>query len=574
MEHIEVRTANLKSITIGKLQAKFSVDGTRILRYFIDFWHNDLDLHKELSAPEIYLLQGKVDALVAAWDKKLAEHRKRSAITEGKDAADQMTIEAAARLEALSGILAHTLKVDDRVDWEALKDHGAYTVDPRFLEPKPQRKTTAEPCYQEPDISFWDVLFGRKGRKLAEAKERHETSRRRWQNEQERNAAAFSKEMSEWEARRVAFEAEYAARKQRFLEEQAERNAKVDTLDRGVSTGDQQSIIEHATLVLDKSNYGDLFEKSFVIDYVPDEKTLLIEYDLPSPDNMPTLKGARFIPATGEIRETHISEREQKANFDASCYQICLRTIHEVLEADEHGNIDKVLFNGFTTYVDRTTGRDTTSCIMSVLVNRSDFEAIDLRRVDPKACFKSLKGVSASSLSALAPIPPVMELNKEDRRFIEARSATGWLSEATNLAAIDWEDFEHLVRELFEKEFDTRGGEVKITQASSDGGVDAVAFDPDPITGGKIVIQAKRYTRTVGVSAVRDLFGTMQHESASRGILITTADYGPDAYQFASGKPITLFTGANLLHLLEKHGYKAKIDLREARKELNLRDYR
>src|SRR3546814_6159161 len=115
------------------------------------------------------------------------------------------------------------------------------------------------------------------------------------------------------------------------------------------------------------------------------------------------------------------------------------------------------------------------------------------------------------------------------------------------LASMDWGDFEHLVRELFEKEFATRGGEVKITQASADGGVDAVAFDPDPITGGKIVIQAKRYTRTVGVSAVRDLYGTIQHESASRGILITTADYGPVAYQFASGKPIPLFTGANLL---------------------------
>jgi restriction system protein len=69
---------------------------------------------------------------------------------------------------------------------------------------------------------------------------------------------------------------------------------------------------------------------------------------------------------------------------------------------------------------------------------------------------------------------------------------------------MDWGDFEHLIRELFEKEFASPGGDVKITQASSDGGVDAVAFDPDPITGGKIVIQAKRYTRTVGVSAVRD----------------------------------------------------------------------
>lgn len=44
---------------------------------------------------------------------------------------------------------------------------------------------------------------------------------------------------------------------------------------------------------------------------------------------------------------------------------------------------------------------------------------------------------------------------------------------------------------------------MKVTQSSSDGGVDAIAFDPDPISGGKIVIQAKRYTRTVGVAAFR-----------------------------------------------------------------------
>src|SRR3546814_20100499 len=82
--------------------------------------------------------------------------------------------------------------------------------------------------------------------------------------------------MSEWKARKEAFEAEYAARKQQFLNEQEERNAKVDVLARGVSTGEPQSVVEHATLVLEKSTYDDLFEKSFEIDYVPDEKTLLI----------------------------------------------------------------------------------------------------------------------------------------------------------------------------------------------------------------------------------------------------------------------------------------------------------
>jgi restriction system protein len=55
-------------------------------------------------------------------------------------------------------------------------------------------------------------------------------------------------------------------------------------------------------------------------------------------------------------------------------------------------------------------------------------------------------------------------------------------------------------------------------RAGGDGGVDAVVFDPDPIRGGKIVIQAKRWTNTVGVAAVRDLYGTVMNEGANKGI--------------------------------------------------------
>jgi restriction system protein len=571
MADISVRTANLASIKVGELEAKFSRDGTRILRYFIDFWHNDLGLHKELSAPEIYLLQGKVDALMASWDKKLVEHQRRASVSAGKEVADDMTLEANQRLDAIGSILSHTLSINDGVNWESLKDRSAFKGERGFPEPMPRLQQVPQPPFLEPRLTFMDTLLFRRARKREAARLAHEQRVSEWRSDLARRTDAHERDMAEWNIRKAEHQAQYERDKQSFQEKQATDNALVDALAKGVAEGEARSVIEHATLVLERSNYGDLFEKSYEVDYSSPDKTLMIEYELPSPDDMPTLKAVRFTPATGELKEVHISERERKANFELACYQICLRTIHEVIEADEWRNIENVLFNGITTYVDRTTGRDTTTCIMSVLVKRSEFETIDLCRIDPKACFKSLKGVSASSLAALAPIPPVMEMNKEDRRFIDARNTVDTIDTSTNLAAMDWEDFEHLVRELFEKEFASRGGEVKITQSSADGGVDAVAFDPDPITGGKIVIQAKRYTRTVGVSAVRDLFGTMQHEGASRGILITTADYGPDAHGFASGKPITLFTGSNLLYLLEKHGYRAKIDLKDARAQLNLR---
>ena len=55
-------------------------------------------------------------------------------------------------------------------------------------------------------------------------------------------------------------------------------------------------------------------------------------------------------------------------------------------------------------------------------------------------------------------------------------------------------------------------------------------------------------------------------------MLVTTSDYGPDAYEFAKGKPLTLLNGSNLLSLLEKHGERAKIDLKEAKRVLGERE--
>jgi len=73
------------------------------------------------------------------------------------------------------------------------------------------------------------------------------------------------------------------------------------------------------------------------------------------------------------------------------------------------------------------------------------------------------------------------------------------------------------------------------------------------------VIQAKRYKNTVRASAVRDLCGTGQNEDASKGILVSTSGSGQSSYQFATGKPLELIDGVNLLYLLAEH---AGIDVR------------
>jgi restriction system protein len=305
--------------------------------------------------------------------------------------------------------------------------------------------------------------------------------------------------------------------------------------------------------------------KNFEIDYIPETKILIVEYMLPTPNDLPRIKEVKYIQSRNELQEIYYSASFIEKLYDTTVYRLLLRIIHELFEADTAKVIDAISLNGWVDYINKATGKNELTCIASIQVKKEQFEEIDLKNIDPKACFKNLKGIGSSKLSGITPIQPILQISKDDRRFIQSYDVANELDTSTNLAAIDWEDFEHLIRELFEKEFSSNGGEVKVTQASRDGGVDAIAFDPDPIRGGKIVIQAKRYTNIVGVAAVRDLYGTVVNEGATKGILVTTSDYGPDAYEFARNKPITLMNGSHLLYLLEKHGHKARIDLQEAK---------
>jgi restriction system protein len=349
-----------------------------------------------------------------------------------------------------------------------------------------------------------------------------------------------------------------------FYTEQSNYNKKVEHTERSYRKLELNTVGEFAKLILDYSKYPDFVPKRFDIDYNSETKILVVDYALPPIDSLPTLKGYTIIKDVW--RGYYISDTQLQKNFELTMYNITLRTLFELFNTDTINALESIRFNGWVNAINKATGKRENNCILSVQTKKEDFLEIDLRNVDPKACFKSLKGVSCSKLSAITSIQPIIQINKTDKRFVDSHDITGNIDNSTNLAAMDWEDFEHLIREVFEKEFQSNGGEVKVTQASRDGGVDAIAFDPDPIRGGKIVIQAKRYTNTVGVSAVRDLYGTVMNEGATKGILVTTSDYGSDSYEFAKGKPLTLLNGSNLLYLLEKHGHRAKIDIEEARK--------
>jgi restriction system protein len=298
------------------------------------------------------------------------------------------------------------------------------------------------------------------------------------------------------------------------------------------------------------------------VHYHRETKTLLVDYEFPD------IKKFQFIKWTGVPKNPFkpVAKTQRRELEERLIYGLALRLVYDLAELTRGHSVDQIALNGHATFIDKATGREKTEVIVSMLVKPEEVLKLRLHHLEPKPAFRRLKGLMTSDLSEYSPVVPIMKLDKNDSRIVAPREVVEGLRENENIAAMDWLDFEHLIRELFEKEFTKNGMEVQITRASRDSGVDALVFDPDPLKGGKFVIQAKRYTRTVDVSVVRDLYGTLHNEGANRGILVTTSKYGPDSYEFARGKPITLIDGPQLLGLLLRHGYKFSIDLEAARR--------
>jgi restriction system protein len=526
------------------------------------------------------------EALALKWDEKW---RKRSASEQRlqdrehqTEVAAERTSEAQGLIESLRNVLANGVSRDWRMDWEQLKLRAPFPKEapvapavgpePVFMAPPPAPSRSS--AKYEASLGFVDGLIpSRKRAKLAEAEARFEADRQRWRADcdargqayQDARAAHALRVEGARKAHALAVR-QWEEERRAYCAEQEKQHAEIDAFRSRYEAREPEAIIDYCQMVLSESEYPDCIPNEFELDFNHESGVLLLNYKLPAPADLPTLVEVRYVQSTETLSEKRLPAAQAAQLYDDVVYQLTLRTIHELFQGDLIGALAAVVFNGMVTSDDPRTGKTATACILSVQASRDAFAGINLARVDPKACFRQLKGVGSSKLHSITPIAPVMEMRREDSRFIASYAVAEGLSEGDNLAAMDWEDFEHLIREIFEKEFASSGGEVRVTQASRDGGVDAVAFDPDPIRGGKIVIQAKRYANTVGVAAVRDLYGTVMNEGATKGILVTTSDYGPDAYAFASDKPLKLLCGSNLLHLLEKHGVKAHIDLIEARK--------
>ncbi|QNP63952.1 restriction endonuclease [Streptomyces genisteinicus] len=373
-------------------------------------------------------------------------------------------------------------------------------------------------------------------------------ARARYEHDWYAAQAAESRRLADLETYRRQYDAWASAR----LAEIRTHNAGITEMVRALRADEPDTVVEYFSAALCASAaWPDGFPRQVSAAYDRAARQLVLDWELPAYQAVPEAKGVRYLVGTDQEKVVPRPVAQRRALYRDVLAQSVLLAVRELYAADEPGVLDGVVLNGFVDDVDPATGRAGRIVVASLSVGRADFQAVNLALVSAVDCLTGgLGGHLSARPDQRAAVRPLRS---------PAQVGSGVVShgdgEEPDLLAMDPIAFEGLVAELFR----ARGFQAMTTQRSNDGGVDVDAVDPDPISGGKIFVQVKRYRRTVPVAAVRELFGTVQAGGANKGVLVTTSGFGPGAYTFANGKPLTLVSGAELVELLHTHGLRGRL---------------
>lgn len=122
------------------------------------------------------------------------------------------------------------------------------------------------------------------------------------------------------------------------------------------------------------------------------------------------------------------------------------------------------------------------------------------------------------------------EINEELIRYLAANPS--------KMRELSPRKFEELVADMFRNQ----GYEVNLTPRSKDGGMDIIAVQRSDIGTIMTIIECKRYgpDNKVGVDIVRGVYGVVEQQGATRGIIATKSFFTRDAEEFRRSVPYRL----------------------------------
>lgn len=124
------------------------------------------------------------------------------------------------------------------------------------------------------------------------------------------------------------------------------------------------------------------------------------------------------------------------------------------------------------------------------------------------------------------------------RKRIERLKKSG-IAEIDQMQGVQFEQYlGHLFR--------SQGYKAEVTKASGDFGADLVISK----NGRRIVVQAKRYKKNVGIRAVQEVQGARAHYKATEAWVVTNSNFTQQAYELAKSNGVRLIDRDQLIEML------------------------
>lgn len=395
--------------------------------------HDGLNKHRIIRGADRYLVEASAATQQRCWAEQFAKkvaieergrsrENKRQELSENLREATDRTAEAQAILKSFREILSISLDNTGRIDWESMMQPPFAHSKP---EPRPYIEHQREPKPTDPEYNqqagyvMGLVPFFAKRAEQAN-QERFKTNYAKWLERISQTTATNQRiydqnlrEYEDWHRRATAYE-----------DARTKKNQAVEQAYADYQAVKPEAVLDYCDLVLSQSTYPDCFPQEFELDYRADTKTLIVDYRLPAPTDLPRLSEVKFIRTKGEFSESQLSSRQFEEIYQEVVCQITLRTFQELFQADTVGALDSIVFNGTVHGNNPANGRFEIRYITSVRVIRESFVQIDLRKVTPRKCFDSLVVGAKSKLGDLSPVKPLHVIDRREDRFTLAEDVS------------------------------------------------------------------------------------------------------------------------------------------------------
>ena len=259
-----------------------------------------------------------------------------------------------------------------------------------------------------------------------------------WEAARDRALIEYNDDLARWQEAKDQHDA-----MERGKQDDVQRwNADVARFQADYAVGEAEAVARYFNHVLAASDYPPALPRRADLDYQPSGKCLLVNFDLPALALIPGVKAYRYKAASDRIAAVKMKRKRRRSLYADALAQICLRTLHEIFQADESRHIKRIVFNGFVSAIDRSTGLQIRPCVLAAAAEREHFLSLNLAQVDARLCLRrTLKARLSPKLHKLRPVEPLSL-----RQYEEPEPVIDLVAEAVDEAATE------VVEDTFDEE--------------------------------------------------------------------------------------------------------------------------